>query len=538
MGSQDIDFTLVKPAHSKSLYTPHQLREIAKCAADPLYFMEKYMWIQHPTKGKIPFDAYEFQKRLVECYWKNVNTIALLPRQAGKALALDTPVPTPSGWTTMGDIKVGDMIISADGKPTIVTFATEVMDDHTCYEIEFDNGEKITADAEHLWRVTSSNWPLKTKLYNTQEIVNYLSNGTKNRRMWIDIAAPIELPEIDLPIAPYTLGVWLGDGASAGGCYTQSNIDNLEVIKYIEQDGFMLSPPRVNSPNSETRTIYGLMPILRKENLLKNKHIPSIYLRSSIRQRLELLKGLMDTDGYVNIGGHCEFYQKDLMLINQVRELLSSLGIKSRLKFNKYKGQIYHKLVFTTIKHDVFKLKRKLQRQRRCMNHPKNNRLYIQSIRPHQSVPVRCIQVSDPTHMFLCGRTMIPTHNTTTAAGFLLWYAMFEENVTVLIAANKFRAATEIMDRIKFAYEELPDWLRAGVATYNVQDIKFDNGSRIKATTTTPDSGRGMSVSLLYCLDGDTTTVRIRNKSTHVEEDITLADLYRRLSPANIKILT
>jgi len=87
---------------------------------------------------------------------------------------------------------------------------------------------------------------------------------------------------------------------------------------------------------------------------------------------------------------------------------------------------------------------------------------------------------------------------TTTAAGYLLWYAMFNDDVTVLIAANKFRAANEIMDRIKFAYEELPDWLRAGVQTYNVQDIKFDNGSRIKATTTTPDSGRGMSISLLY----------------------------------------
>lgn len=87
---------------------------------------------------------------------------------------------------------------------------------------------------------------------------------------------------------------------------------------------------------------------------------------------------------------------------------------------------------------------------------------------------------------------------TTTAAGFLLWYAMFNDDVTILIAANKFRAATEIMDRIKFAYEELPDHIRAGAATYNVQDIKFDNGSRIKSTTTTPDSGRGMSISLLY----------------------------------------
>lgn len=87
---------------------------------------------------------------------------------------------------------------------------------------------------------------------------------------------------------------------------------------------------------------------------------------------------------------------------------------------------------------------------------------------------------------------------TTTAAGYLLWYAMFNNDVTVLIAANKFRAANEIMDRIKFAYEELPDFIRAGVSTYNVQDVKFDNGSRIKATTTTPDSGRGMSISLLY----------------------------------------
>jgi hypothetical protein len=117
---------------------------------------------------------------------------------------------------------------------------------------------------------------------------------------------------------------------------------------------------------------------------------------------------------------------------------------------------------------------------------------------------------------------------TITASGYLLWYAMFNNDVTVLVAANKFRAATEIMDRIKFAYEEVPDWLRAGVKTYNVQDIKFDNGSRIKSVTTTSDSGRGMSISLLYCLDGDT-TVRIRNKHTLVEEDITLANLYSKL---------
>jgi len=92
----------------------------------------------------------------------------------------------------------------------------------------------------------------------------------------------------------------------------------------------------------------------------------------------------------------------------------------------------------------------------------------------------------------------ILSHNTTTAAAYLLWYATFTNDVTILIAAHKFKAASEIMLRVKYAYEELPDFLRAGVTKYNQQDIAFDNGSRIVATTTTPDSGRGMSISLLY----------------------------------------
>lgn len=92
----------------------------------------------------------------------------------------------------------------------------------------------------------------------------------------------------------------------------------------------------------------------------------------------------------------------------------------------------------------------------------------------------------------------ILSHNTATAAAYVLWFSIFNDTVNVLIAANKFRAATEIMDRIRFAYEELPDWLRPGVVTYNVQKIEFDNSSKIESTTTTPDSGRGKSISLLY----------------------------------------
>jgi hypothetical protein len=92
----------------------------------------------------------------------------------------------------------------------------------------------------------------------------------------------------------------------------------------------------------------------------------------------------------------------------------------------------------------------------------------------------------------------ILSHNTTTAAGFLLHYAFFNPDVTILIAANKFKSANEIMLRIKYAYEEMPNFIRPGVIEYNVTSIRFDNSSRILATTTTPDSGRGMAISLLY----------------------------------------
>jgi phage terminase large subunit-like protein len=92
----------------------------------------------------------------------------------------------------------------------------------------------------------------------------------------------------------------------------------------------------------------------------------------------------------------------------------------------------------------------------------------------------------------MCSRQLGKTE---TAASFMLWFATFQKDVNILIAANNFRAATEIMDRIKFSYEELPDWLKAGVVTYNVQKIVFDNGSKIESATTTPSTGRGKSIS-------------------------------------------
>lgn len=138
------------------------------------------------------------------------------------------------------------------------------------------------------------------------------------------------------------------------------------------------------------------------------------------------------------------------------------------------------------------------------------------------------VGVNSDDHRFYSNGVL--SHNSTSAAGYLLWYAMFIPDSTILIAAHKFSGAQEIMQRIRYAYELCPDYIRAGATSYNKGSIEFDNGSRIVSQTTTETTGRGMSISLLYCLDGDTSIVQVRNKRTLDEEDISLKDLYTRLS--------
>jgi len=145
----------------------------------------------------------------------------------------------------------------------------------------------------------------------------------------------------------------------------------------------------------------------------------------------------------------------------------------------------------------------------------------------------------DTYHNYRFSISMLPrqTGKSTSAAGYLLWYAMFVSDATILVAAHKYLGAQEIMQRVRYAYESCPDHIRAGATSYNKGSIEFDNGSRIVSQTTTENTGRGMSITLLYCLDGDTTTVKVKNKHTLIEEELTLAELYGRLTGAK-KVIT
>jgi len=147
-----------------------------------------------------------------------------MPRGSGKALALDTPLPTPFGWTTMGEVCTGDLLLDDEGWPSRVTFATEVQYGRPCYRVRFSDGEEIVCDAEHLWTV-EDRWSRRNPLtLATREMLDRVElpqdRPVRERRYRVKMAEPLVLPEADLEIDPYVLGYWLGDGTSASNCIT------------------------------------------------------------------------------------------------------------------------------------------------------------------------------------------------------------------------------------------------------------------------------------------------------------------------------
>nr|WP_207205429.1 replicative DNA helicase [Microbacterium protaetiae] len=312
----------------------------------------------------------------------------------GKALALDTPLPTPSGWTTMGKVEVGDELYGSDGRPTRVVAATDVMLDRPCYEVEFSDGSTIIADAQHQWvtetRAARRSGRIDCSVVTTEQMLATLTVGSDGRANHsVRNARPLQAPEADLPVAPYALGAWLGDGHSDGARITSETDEIPSLVARgglrVESRGGMLYSVRLleraklvrtcevcgtsfvaRHPNVRTcgRTCgpknKGMHPerlacpdcgrpysgeaqrcidcyrdhgsftaLLRKAGVLGDKHVPAAYLRASEAQRRELLAGLLDTDGTVVRGvGSCQFAVTSRKLADSVYELIVSLGYR------------------------------------------------------------------------------------------------------------------------------------------------------------------------------------------------------------------
>jgi replicative DNA helicase len=380
---------------------------------------------------------------------------------SGKALALDTPLPTPSGWTTMGEVKIGDQLLDEQGQPCHVTFVTEVQHGRDCFEVQFSDGTTVVADADHVWltesynsRIADSNAKRPEKRVNagrgrasrpqcqrrmypslvtTAEISKTLTavkGGTLERNHAVRNCLPITLPEAQLAIPPYILGCWLGDGTAQSALLTTAD---LEVLAEIQREGFAVGEPiqqKVGRSCAQYRIGSGphgrkLATLLREQNLALNKHVPAAYLRGSVQQRLDLLAGLMDTDGTVAKGSNsCVFYNTRPALADAVFELTASLGWNPRIttKIGRLNG-VDHSVCYTVRfrpNRQVFRLARKASLLNfEVSQAARYGHRMIDAVTPVPSVPVKCIAVDSANHLFLCTRSFVPTHNTYAAKGLV-----------------------------------------------------------------------------------------------------------------------
>ena len=351
----------------------------------------------------------------------------LAARLEGKALALDTEVPTPSGWTTMEHLEVGDEVFDEQGRPTTVVATTEPMTDRPCYEVLLSDGTRFIADAAHLW-VTRTKAERVRGLPGASRNTEQLAATLRCGREWnhhIALAGPAGYAERDdLPVDPYVLGIWLGDGTTTSATVTTADLQVVEEIRAAGYDVHRTSAPygwriggspadRRRDPSGRYCGDDGLNSVLRREALLGDKHVPAAYLTAGYDQRLALLQGLMDSDGYVDEVGRCEFVSTLEHLSDAVLELAASLGLrpvkrKKRVTLDGAEQSPGYQVKFTPHL-PVFRLQRKLARLAPKLRQSRFRA--VVAVRPVPTVPVRCIQVAARSGMFLVGRTYVPTHN-------------------------------------------------------------------------------------------------------------------------------
>ncbi len=374
---------------------------------------------------------------------KQRYSVLVCHRRAGKRLHIDTEVPMADGsWTTMGALKDGDIILDADGWPTTVTKAHPVTNQTDAYRVCFDDGSFVIADAEHLW-VTQTKLDRAHKnqmrrrghadpqqrpgtVKTTKEIADtLLYQGESNHT--IKLAQPVMTPPADLPIPPYIMGLWLGDGSSLRFELTNMDEEPLRAWgEYAADNGFEC----VEMPSlSRARTLqlrqgsaaYHPNVLLRNLGLGQAgiKFIPEAYLRGSVDQRMELFRGLMDSDGTIDAQGKMEITFKQREMIDGFHQLACSLGVKLGRPNEKWvqldgwdAPRRYWRLNFTT-EFNPFTIER--HRARWEPRHPTRNesgKRFIVACEKIESVPMRCITVDSPDHLYLVTRDYIPTHNT------------------------------------------------------------------------------------------------------------------------------
>lgn len=371
-----------------------------------------------PWLGDYLFYHYMEQGRTLGKHGKLLKT-----RGVGFPQPNSENILTPTGFKKVGDIKHGDFLISRKGKPTKV-LEVHKQDLRTIYELEFSDGRKVRSDIDHLWTLEYKNKSITKSVKDLLKLKLYNNNQDFTRYYYkIPDIEPVNYSKnINLSIKPYLLGFLIGDGNLTKG-ETNFSTKDIEILDYVKE-----CIGKYEIKKHVTKYSYGIINPIGNINYfnreIKNlglnckaihKFIPKDYLLSSIEDRIELLKGLMDSDGSISKNGFISYTTSSPQLKDNFLELCRSLGIKcSSKETNLYlRENTFNKVqswqISMSPNFEIFKLNRKLERQR--LKKQSNSNVYLKNIKSLGYVEeCTCFTVDDDEHLYLT-TDFIPTHN-------------------------------------------------------------------------------------------------------------------------------
>jgi len=442
------------------------------------------MPLQHVPFPPVSFTMVEYMDTMKEkrtgitSYNQGLDSESL-----NKMLALDTPIPLIDGsYKLNGEIIEGDVIVGSNGKGTVVKTAHPVQMPERAFKITFKSGDVIKAGGEHRWsvKVSKRNYrdisPEWEKLP-THRIYDLIQS---EHRVWVPRVDEVDFTEKDLPIDPYVFGVWLGDGHSHTNRFTSMDkeiVDAVSVWASKFYDGRVEECKTQNSGKAKTYSIVNTpfrkmlkdlccLHDSRYADTCENaKHIPEIYLRGSFKQRLALLRGLMDTDGCIDKNGNSIFCNSEPALIDTFARLVESLGGKPNINWRKNVTTNFggcsrpHAHVTFKTPYCPVSLPRKVERW--SINESYWSRQSIVEIVEIPVEPMRCLTVESEDELYCCGNRFTLTSNTATGiTAIMTAAAMRLELVARLFAETGVKQLFLMVHRLVRKYYTKPDIIR------------------------------------------------------------------------------
>ena len=320
---------------------------------------------------------------------KDGNDITIIDH---KGLALDTPILTNNGFKTMEELKVGDTIFDKDGMETHVITKSEIHN-NPCFKITFDTGDVITADEDHRW-ITYNPYNQTDKVFTTLELYSsFKDTSFRNKNtLQIDLVNPIKFKERELPMDPFVVGMWFST-YTFDSLNPYLKISKQTVVDEFEKRGYKLKPV------SKRKYLCDDLLLDLNRYCGRSDRFPLLYLFSSIKQREQILRGILFAKSYNDKTHHGNILYISGLRLYVYSFLFNSLGVA--YSCHKYPNYFNTYRFCSSISFDSDLLQNSKRKYRRK----------IISIEKCDTVPTQCIMVDSPSHSYLAGYGLIITHN-------------------------------------------------------------------------------------------------------------------------------